>query len=78
MNEPIYTEDTLVRLREQYIEIGRLRQMNWLNKQGAPFLVPHELTHEVMRLLLSNGFELSNDAELYAFRVYRPTGQGTA
>lgn len=78
MYEPTYTQDTLDRLREQYIEIGKLRQMNYLNKQGSPFVVPHEFTHEVIRLLLSNGFELSNDAELYAFRVHRPSGQGTA
>lgn len=54
------------------IDLGRERFYRELNERHTPFLVPHELAGDVLRLLMREGFTLSNSREWGGFVCRKP------
>lgn len=61
--------DALVRVT---LERGRVQFSIEQNQVGTPFLVPHELAGDVLRLLMREGFTLSNSREWGGFVCRKP------
>ena len=73
-----YADARLQRLLEVARERGRLEELNALSVEHTPFLVPHALSGDVLRLLMSHGYRVSNSRELHGFKVERHPPENTA